>query len=424
MSSARWQNWSGSVKARPSDIAQPTDVEALAQLVRAHDKVRVTGASHSFMPLCETEGLLLRLDNLEGELSIAEDGKSAIAPAGWSLAKLTAKLWKKGYSLPNQGDVNPQSLAGAISTGTHGTGAELGSLATIARGFRLMMADGTVVECDAERNTDLFEAQRLSLGLLGIVLAIRIDIVPAYYLAESIRAVSMAEVRERWDELAVQHRHVEFWAFPYSDEVILKTLDVCDPCAPPEQQTDMEEKAFALYCKAARRLPKLTASLQRQIMKQVKPSGRQGPAYMIFPSDRDTRFEEMEHQLPRANGMAALQEVIGWIRKKKPPVTFPFEYRLVAGDDIWMSPFNNGPCASISMHQYAKMPWRKIFAEAELIFRSHGGRPHWAKRHTLSFEDLPTLYPKTEAFRTACRVADPLAKFANAHLAELFQLGE
>lgn len=424
MTANSWENWSGSVQAQPSHIASPQSEAELAQLVTQHDKVRVTGAGHSFMPLCETDGLLLRLDNLEGEPTIAEDGKSAWAPAGWSLAKLTQWLWDRGYSLPNQGDVNPQSLAGAISTGTHGTGADLGSLATIASGFRLMLADGSVVECSPTGNESLFQAQRLSLGLLGIAITIKIDILPAYHLEEHLEAIPMDALEERWDELAGEYRHVEFWAFPYADTAILKTLHPCDECPSPAKTTDMDEKAFALYCKTVARMPKLTASLQRQIMKQMKSSERRGPAYVIFPSDRNTRFEEMEHQLPRANGFAALRAVIDWIRREKLPVSFPFEYRLVAGDDIWMSPFNAGPCASISMHQYAKMAWREIFAEAEAIFRDHGGRPHWAKRHTLAFDDVQRLYPKADAFRSACFAADPDGKFANPALAELFQLGD
>ncbi|QLC24692.1 FAD-binding protein [Parasphingopyxis algicola] len=424
MTKTGWQNWSGSVHATPSRIAEPRNEAELAQIVTGTDRVRVTGAGHSFMPLCETDGTLIRLDRMEGELDIAADGATAWAPAGWSLARLTERLWEAGYSFLNQGDVNPQSLAGAISTGTHGTGAALGSLSTIARGFRLMLADGSTITCDADENGEIFEAQRLSLGLLGIALAIRIEIVPAYHLVEDIRAVRLAELTEQWDDLADEYRHVEFWVFPYSDMAILKTLEPCDPCDPPEKQSDMAEKAFASYCKTVRRVPKLAASLQRQIMKGVKPAERRGPAYRIFPSERNVRFEEIEHQLPRANGFAALAEVIDWIRTNKLPVSFPFEFRLVAGDDIWMSPFNAGPCASISMHQYAEMPWREIFADAEPIFREHGGRPHWAKRHTLRFDDLSALYPKTEDFRAVCREVDPQGKFANAHLAALFRLGE
>jgi predicted metalloendopeptidase len=126
-------------------------------------------------------------------------------------------------------------------------------------------------------------------------------------------------------------------------------------------------------------------------MRQSLNNSRRGPAHLIFPSDRTVRFEEMEYEVPEAAGMAALQEVIAWIRRKRQPVAFPFEYRLVAGDDIWMSPMNSGACNSISMHQYHKMRWQEAFADAEAIFRAHGGRPHWAKRHTLSRADVDLL---------------------------------
>jgi FAD/FMN-containing dehydrogenase len=172
-------------------------------------------------------------------------------------------------------------------------------------------------------------------------------------------------------------------------------------------------------CSAA---PFLTAHLQPHIIGPSVRQRRVGPAYQIFPSDRAVKFEEMEYELPRANGWAALKEVIAWIRKRKLPVTFPFEFRLTAADDIWLSPFNGAPGASISMHQYAKMPWRDLFAEAEPIFRAHGGRPHWAKRHTLTARDVEALYPNAEKFKVVRNEVDPTAKFANAHLMQLLDI--
>jgi FAD/FMN-containing dehydrogenase len=150
---------------------------------------------------------------------------------------------------------------------------------------------------------------------------------------------------------------------------------------------------------------------------------RVGPAYQIFPSDRNVRFEEMEYEIPLDAGWPALNEVIARIRARKLPVTFPFEFRITAGDDIWLSPFNGGPRLSISMHQFAKMPWREMFGEAEPIFRAHGGRPHWAKRHTLSAQDVDALYPDAARFRTVRDAHDPAGKFLNAHLAPLFGAG-
>ena len=167
-------------------------------------------------------------------------------------------------------------------------------------------------------------------------------------------------------------------------------------------------------------VPALVPLLQRLMMRTSLNGRRRGPAHTIFPSDRTLRFEEMEYEMPRTAGLDTLDEIVGWIRARRLPVSFPFEYRVVAADDIWMSPMHAGPVASISMHQYAKMPWQALFADAEAIFRSHGGRPHWAKRHTLAREDVDALYPMAERYRTVRREVDPTGKFLNPHLAALF----
>lgn len=415
-----WTNWSGSVAARPNDIARPKTEAELSSLVGRASKLRAVGAGHSFMPLCETEGTLVSLAELEGQVELSGDKTRAWAPAGWSLAKLTAALWEEGASLINQGDVNPQSLAGAISTGTHGTGIGLGSLSTAARAFRLVLADGAVVTCSPTERPDLFEAQRLSLGLLGVATQIEIDVLPAYHLEERVQSHPLDALSERWDELVGANRHVEFFVFPYGDQAILKTLNPAPAEGPLKKMTDMDDRVFRLLCDVCARFPFLTAPLQPLIVRPGHRQRRVGPAYGIFPSDRTVRFEEMEYEMPRANGWPALREVIAWIRKQRLPVTFPFEFRITAGDDIWLSPFNDGPRSSISMHQYAKMPWGRLFAEAEVIFRAHGGRPHWAKRHSLAAKDVDELYPNAERFRAVRRAHDPGGKFLNSHLAALF----
>lgn len=419
---ARWTNWSGSVRASPELIARPKTEAELTHLVARSRNVRVVGAGHSFMPLCETDGMLISLAELEGGLELNADKSRAWAPAGWSLARLTAVLWEQGVSLINQGDVNPQALAGAIATGTHGTGAALGSLSTAARAFRLMLADGSVVTCSPHERPDLFEAQRLSLGLLGVATRIEIDVLPAYHLEERVESHPLDALAERWDELAATNRHVEFFVFPYGDQAILKMLNPASAEGALKRMNDMDDRAFRAVCDVCATFPFLTRSLQRLLVKPGLRQRRVGPAYRIFPSERTVKFEEMEYELPRANGWAALREAIAWIRRRKLPVTFPFEFRLIAGDDIWLSPFSSGPCASISVHQYAKMPWREFFAGVEPVFRAHGGRPHWAKRHTLAARDVDALYPNAERFRAVRAAHDPGAKFANALLSDLFAL--
>jgi FAD/FMN-containing dehydrogenase len=238
-----WHNWSGSVVAQPAQIAAPRSEDELAAIVRGATRVRAVGAGHSFSPLCATEGTLVRLDGLDGgagaavgaAIQLAPDGRSAWAPGGWSLQRVAAALWELGRSLPNQGDIDSQALAGAIATGTHGTGAELGSLASFARAFRLMLADGSIVECSGGAEAELpelFEAQRLSLGLVGIATRVRIDVVPAYRLEQRIARVGLDEACQRFAEIAGQHRHAEFFVFPYADDVILKTLHPTDDASP------------------------------------------------------------------------------------------------------------------------------------------------------------------------------------------------
>jgi FAD-linked oxidoreductase len=424
MSAAQeWKNWSGSVQARPSRLASPRTEEELATIVRGAAKVRVTGAGHSFMPLCATSGVLLSLAELDSPIEVAADQASAWVPAGWSLKRLTAVLWERGYSLPNQGDINPQSMAGATATGTHGTGMELGSLSTFARAFRLVLADGSIVECSKEHRPELFEAQRLALGLLGVATRIRVDILPAFHLEERIERVALAAAIERFEDVARTRRHAEFFVFPYADEVIMKTLHPVAEAGDFKEPSASDETIFRFCCDVTAAAPAVARVLQRQLMKLIRASRRTGPAHRIFPSERTVSFEEMEYEMPRDAGLGTLQEALAWVRKRKLPVAFPFEFRWVAADDIWLSPFNKGPGASISMHQYSKMEWRPLLAAAEPIFRGNGGRPHWAKRHTLTTKDVFALYPMAERFCKVRAQVDPAAKFANAHLAELLGIG-
>lgn len=417
-----WTNWSGSVTARPAEIARPASLAALAEVVGRARHARLVGAGHSFMPLCETDGPLISLADLPGALSVSPDRRTATVPAGWSIERVTAALWAEGLSLGNQGDIDSQAIAGAMATGTHGTGAGLGSLSTLARGFTLMLADGSVVRCDARERPELFQAQRLSLGLLGVALEIELEVLPAYHLEERIEKRSLDEVLEGFDDWAGANRHIEFFVFPYADNVMLKTLVVAEDDGTFKRPGPVDETVFRLACELGAAAPGWIPTLQKLMTRGVsgRVQRRVGPAHRIFPSERTIRFEEMEYELPRAAGLSTLKAVIDWIRKKSLPVSFPFEFRMSAGDDIWISPMNQGPVASVSMHQYAGMPWRELFAEAESVFRDAGGRPHWGKRHTLSRADVDAMYPAAERFRAARRAADPAGKFLNGHLEPLF----
>ena len=417
---ANWRNWSGSVVASPSAVERPRDLESLRRLVAGADAVRVTGAGHSFMPLCETDGLLLHLGEMEGEIAVCDDGVSAWVPAGWPIHRLTPELWKRGLSLVNQGDIDKQAMAGALSTGTHGTGTTLGSISTQALAYELVLADGSVVVCDQAVESDLFQAARVSLGLLGVMSRVKLALKPAYRLRETLRRAPLSAILGEWDELAVTHRHVEFFVFPYADHALLKILDPVDAGDDEPAANDIESGVLQLVSDIAAAAPFMAAPLQRLLTRAMSPATRAAPAYRIFPSERATLFEEMEYEIPAEAGAGALREAIAEVRRRRFPIIFPFEFRGVAGDDIWLSPMHAGPCISISFHQYARMAWREPFAAIEAVFAAAGGRPHWAKRHTLASDDVPRLYPMARRWGEVRKRFDPGAKFMNTHLRDLF----
>ncbi len=392
----------------------------MAATVADAKRVRVAGTGHSFMPLCETDGVLISLADMAGALEVSADRQSVWAPAGLSIGALTEALWAQGLSLPNQGDIDKQAIAGALATATHGTGRALGALSTFALAYRLVLADGSIVDCDGQRDPTLFEAQRVSLGALGVLSRVKLSVVPAYRLRESLRRAPLEEILGQWDDLAAGHRHAEFFIFPYADHALLKTLDPVDVGDDPPPG-DLESGVIQLVSDIAAAAPFLAPALQRLLTKLMSPSTRAAPAYQIFPSDRDTRFEEMEYEVPAAHGAETLRAVIAEVRRRRLPIIFPLEFRTVAGDDIWLSPMNAGECVSISFHQYARIPWREAFAAVEPVLAASGGRPHWAKRHTLTSEDVVRLYPKAERWGEVRRRVDPGAKFLNAHLRDLFE---
>lgn len=372
------------------------------------------------MPLCETDGVLLSLGDLEGAIVVAPDRLSAWVPAGWPIHRLTAALWEEGLSLINQGDIDKQALAGAVATGTHGTGAALGSISTQAVGFSLILADGSRVVCDDENDVDLFQAQRLSLGALGVMERVKLKVLPAYRLRETLRPAPLEEVLAEWTGLTARHRHVEFFVFPYAQTALLKTLDLVPAGDDPPPSTWLESAALQLACDLAAAFPGLAPGLQRFLTRNMSAGTRAGPAHLIFPSERATRFEEMEYEIPAAQGADALRAAMTEVQKGRLPIIFPFEYRAVAADDIWLSPMQGRDCVSISFHQYSRMPWREAFGDIEAVFASAGGRPHWAKRHRLGSQDVLRLYPDAQRWGQVRKRVDPDGKFLNRHLRELF----
>jgi FAD/FMN-containing dehydrogenase len=384
---AEWSNWSGLVACNPSHIALPASESAVAELVtRAREEgknVRVCGSGHSFQPLCATSDLLISLDRLAGIESINVPAGEATILAGTKLHDLGEPLAAYGLALENQGDVDVQALAGAVSTGTHGTGRNLGSISTQVIGLRLIAGDGTLHEFNLQSDLDTFRAFAVSLGSCGVLTAIRMRLMPAYRLHERTWREPIEECLRRLQERITATRHFEFFWYPQADEAYCKALQPTNADPSPLDSRDGE---------------------------------RIDHNYRVFPTVRNVRFNEMEYAVPEEAGEACFSDIRKLMRERHPDVTWPVEYRTVAADELDLSPNYGRPTIAISIHQAAELEHRPFFADAEPIFRHHGGRPHWGKLHSLSARELAPLYPRWQHFASVRERFDPQGIFLNDHL--------
>lgn len=418
---AEWRNWSGLQRSEPSAICIPKDIRELIQIVKVHDKIRVVGAGHSFSPLVSTPDTLVSLDHLQGLIHHDTSTSEAKIWAGTRIYQLLKVFDPINQALQNQGDIDQQSIAGAISTGTHGTGTHLTCLSGLVSEFELLQANGDLVQCNASSNQEIFEAGRVSLGSLGIITKVNLKNRPRYKLKEHIQLRPVKEILQEMDKWRFEHRHIESFIFACHDQALLKTLDETDEkIIHKKAEWPSEDSLLTLCCEATRLIPQSVGFLQKLVGVFVKESVQVNWSGQIFPSVRETKFNEMEYQIPVAQGMACLEEVITTFRRKKLPAFFPLEVRYVKGDDIWISPFYQQDSLSISIHQYIKQDYKEIFSEIEPIFKRYGGRPHWGKLHSLKAKQLQALYPKWEDFQTLRKQLDPTQKFLNPYLEKLF----
>jgi FAD/FMN-containing dehydrogenase len=386
-----WTNWSGAVRAAPERIITPKSEAELVDLVKtaARDAktVRVAGTGHSFVPLCATDGFLVSLDGLQGVISADRARLRAAVRGGTKLHQLGGPLREADMAMENLGDIDRQSIAGVISTATHGTGHGIGNLANQAVGLRLITATGEVLECSPEQLPEVFKAAQVSLGALGIISQVTLRLVPAYRLHERIWRVSFGQCMAELERLIHENRHFEFFWSPGRDECMMKALNPTQ--APPDALIDREGE-------------------------RIDHSDR------VFPSVRDVKFNEIEFSVPEANGPACLRELRELMLTKHQEVRWPLEYRTVAADDIPLSPHYRRDSVAISAHQAAELPYKAFFADVEAVFRNHGGRPHWGKIHTHSGPELAKLYEKWADFHEIRRRLDPRGRFLNTYLRDLF----
>jgi FAD-linked oxidoreductase len=417
-----WRNWSGNQGAQPAAMHFPADEDELRRLLTTgRSPLRAFGASHSFSALVPSTGTMVSLERMNGLLSHDAARLQATFAAGTRIAAAGELLATIGQGLQNSPDVDIQSLAGAIATATHGTGTTLQCLSGYVRELKLVLCDGSALTCSAERERELFDAARVSLGALGIVTEITLQNRAAYSLRERTRVMDIESACAWVDARRHAARHVEFFAFAHGATALVKEMDI-DPgpdTAPGEPLFD-ENALLEFAADTARRAPFTTGLIQRLLGAFIADGERTGPARRIFPSPRTVLFNEMEYTVPAERGIECLREVIDTIRARDIGVFFPVEFRYVAADDAWLSMFAGRAGASISVHQYHKQDPAELFAAVEPVLRRYDGRPHWGKLHTLQASALRDLYPQWEAFLAVRRRVDPHARLLNPYLRALF----
>ncbi|MDB5970786.1 MAG: FAD-linked oxidoreductase [Hydrocarboniphaga sp.] len=427
--STPWRNWSGAVRFTPQTFATPSSVPELQSLVSGvaarRGQLRVVGSGHSFTPLVQTPDTLVSLDKLSGIARI--DGHVGHIYGGTQLKPLGLELARRGFGMTNLGDINKQALAGAVSTGTHGTGATLGSISTQVRGMDLVLASGDAIHCSATENAEIYDAARVSVGALGVIAALDIELQPAYRLKLIKRAMDLDDCLAQAPDLARLYRHFEFYWIPHTRRTLVKLMDWT---AEPESARGMttavellvENGAFGMVSRLARMNPDWAPGIARFIGKVTKSdeSTMVADCHRAFSTARLVRFQEMEYELPAERGPDALRELAEHVERRRVLVHFPVEYRFVAADDIWLSPFYRRDSVAISVHQYVGMAHQEYFAAAEAIFRNHGGRPHWGKMHSLAARELSAMYPRWDDFQRVRKQLDPHGLFSNTLLQRWF----
>ncbi|MHB1487421.1 MAG: D-arabinono-1,4-lactone oxidase [Acidimicrobiales bacterium] len=426
---ATWANWAGNQRCAPSGVARPRSVEELVAVVReaqaSRRRVKVVGAGHSFTDIACTDGTLVRLDGYNRVLGVdtSDPGHPRITvQAGIRLRDLNDALAARGLALPNLGDIAYQSVSGAMSTSTHGTGAKLGGLATQIHAVELVSADGSVHNLSRTDDPEAFQAARVSLGALGIVSAYTLDCVPAFNLKAVEEPMRADEMLDRIDELVDGNEHFEAYWVPHTGWALTKSNNLTTaPAAPRGQAREflervlLENVAFGAMCRVGRWRPQWIPTLARVI----PSTGRNefvGRSDRIFTSPRMVHFYEMEYAIPRAAGADAVRELRRFVAASGLRLSFPVEIRFAAADDIFLSTANGRDSCYIAVHVYQGMPYEQYFRGVEAIMDSVGGRPHWGKLHFQTAATLASRYPDWERFGAVRKRFDPDGMFANPYL--------
>ncbi|WP_170758715.1 D-arabinono-1,4-lactone oxidase [Ruegeria lacuscaerulensis] len=413
-----WTNWAGTERA-DTPVSRPSSIAELQQVVAQRHSLRVVGAGHSFTPIVAGGDRILDLSGLDLP-TLGEVGNDrAWVNANARLRDLSPKLAERGLAFRNLGDINAQSLAGAVSTATHGTGRDLPCLAAEITAAKLIGADGDILSTD-----DIpLEMIQVALGMLGVLTEAQISVVPKYNLHRRVRLAaledSLASMHQNWAD----NRNFEFFCIPFSGKTVEIRHDLTDA---PESRAPRDLDMIAVkVLKLARNTGRVSGGLRTALLRLLTLAQSDedyvGESWRVLCSDRRIRFNEMEYHLPPEFAADVLHEVLTRLHRDHKDIYFPIEVRQTAGDTACLSPFQGGPRISVAIHTDAAEDHRRYFDALEPLFVEAGGRPHWGKMHSLSYKELSGLYPDFDRFCALREQLDPKGKFLTPALARLFQ---
>lgn len=428
-----WRNWARTVSVHPTREASPASTEEVVEVVRgaAEDGLRVktAGAGHSFTAIAATDGLLIRPDLLTGIRSIDRTAMTVTVASGTPLKRLNAALAREGLSLANMGDIMEQTIAGATSTGTHGTGRDSASIAAQITGLELVTAEGTVLNCSATQNPDVFAVARVGLGALGVVTTVTLAVEPLFLLRAREEPMPFDRVVAEFEEFHAENEHFEFYWFPHTDNCSTKRNNrSAGPPDPPGAVGSwiddelLSNGLFQLANSLGRAVPATVPAISKVCSRALSARTYTDIPYRVFTSPRRVRFVEMEYALPREAAPAALREVKAMVERSPLKISFPVEVRTAPADDIALSTAVDRESAYIAVHLYRWTPHRSYFTAVERIMTAHGGRPHWGKIHTRDAAYLAEVYPRFSEFTAVRDRLDPGRLFGNDYLRRV--LGE
>jgi FAD-linked oxidoreductase len=421
-----WSNWAGNQRCTPAAVESPMSEDELASVVKtagaAGRAVRVVGSGHSFTDAAVTDGTMICLDNYRGVLATDYENRRVTVQAGITIAELNEALAARGLALPNLGDIGYQTISGALSTGTHGTGTGFGGLATQIAALDLVLADGSVLHCSDTEQPDVLNAARVSIGALGVLSTITLQCVPAFNLHAREKPQRFDEVLGELDASADDNDHFEFYWFPHTEWTYTKRNNRTDePARPRGRRKEFVDDvvisnwAFGAVCALGKLRPAWIPPLARFSTRVLGGANTIDRSDRVFTSPRLVRFVEMEYSIPRPAVPDALRAVRAFIESRDLRISFPIEVRFTAPDDIPLSTASGRESGYIAVHVYRGMEFEPYFRGVEAIMNEHAGRPHWGKFHFQSADTLAPRYPKWAEFQSVRDRLDPERRFQNTY---------